>query len=104
MSDPQTAAPPARRPAAARRLLGVRATVLAAVAFSLGLTAADLRVLQRTTPVPRIAAQRHVDPSRVRAAALAAAEPQLEAALRAGAISEPQRAALRGRIGARLSL
>jgi hypothetical protein len=80
---------------ARRRLWGVRLAVTAAVAATLGLTPAELSARQRSAPLARIAAERGVALDRVGAAAAQAAEPLLQEAVRAGALSARQGAALR---------
>jgi hypothetical protein len=84
--------PAARRSdAAARRLVGLQAALLAAAALTLGLTPGQLAARQRTKPVQRIAQERGVDVARLQAVALTAAEPLLDEAVRSGALSRAER-------------
>ena len=89
--DEQPSAPPSR-------LAGLRFTVLAAIALTLSLTAPQLARARETRSLGEIAAARHVPLARVASVALTSAEPQLEEAVRSGAISDARRRKLRRRI------
>jgi hypothetical protein len=86
---------------ARRRLWGVRLAVTAATAAVLGLTPAELHAAQRTAPLDRIAAERGVGLDRVGAAAVRAAEPLVQEAVGAGALTARQGDALRLRLRTR---
>jgi hypothetical protein len=91
--------PPAGTPARARRLWGVRLVVMAATAAALGMPQKQLAQSQAAgTSIARIAARQNVSAARVRSVALAAADPLLDEAVRAGAISDSDRRSLRSRI------
>jgi hypothetical protein len=83
-------------PGAQRRLWGVRLVVLAATAAALGITQKQLSESQGA--MASLAARQNVSLQSVRSVALAAAEPLLDEAVRAGAISEADRSSLRWRI------
>ena len=83
-------------PGAQRRLWGVRLVVLAATAAALGVTQQQLSDSQAS--MAGLAAQQNVSLERVRSVALAAAEPLLEEAERAGVISAREHRSLRWRI------
>jgi hypothetical protein len=83
-------------PGARRRLWGVRLVVLAATAAALGVTQQQLSESQGG--MAGLAARQNVSLERVRSVALVAAEPLLDEAVRAGAISEADRRSLRWRI------
>jgi hypothetical protein len=83
----------------ARRLWGVRLVVMAATAVALGVPQTQLAQSRATgTNVARLAARQNVSVARVRSVALAAADPLLDEAVRAGAISEADRSYLRSSI------
>ena len=87
------------RPAKQRRLWGVRLVVLAATAAALGMPQSQLARSQAAgTDLSRLAARQNVSVARVRSVALAAADPLLDEAVRAGAISDADRRSLRWRI------
>jgi hypothetical protein len=91
--------PPPGTPARARRLWGVRLVVMAATAAALGVPQRQLAQSQAAgTNVARLAARQNVSVARVRSVALAAADPLLDEAVRAGAISESDRRYLRSSI------
>jgi hypothetical protein len=91
--------PPAGGPPRARRLWGVRLVVLAATAAALGVPQKQLAQSQAAgTSLSHLAARHNVSAARVRSVALAAADPLLEEAVRAGAISDDDRRSLRSRI------
>ncbi len=91
--------PPAAGPARQRRLWGVRLVVLAATAAALGMPQSALARSQAAgTTMASLAARQNVSVTRVRSVALAAADPLLEEAVRAGAISDRDRRSLRMRI------
>ena len=102
MAEDQAAAndpPPAGTPARQRRLWGVRLVVMAATAAALGVPQKQLAQSQAAgTTVARLAARQNVSVARVRSVALAAADPLLDEAVRAGVISENDRRSLRSRI------
>jgi hypothetical protein len=102
MAEDQAAAddpPPAGSPARQRRLWGVRLVVLAATAAALGVPQKQISQSQAAgNTVARIAARQNVSVARVRSVALAAADPLLDEAVRAGAISDDDRRSLRSRI------
>jgi uncharacterized protein (DUF2345 family) len=83
-------------PGVQRRLWGVRLVVLAATAAALGITQQQLSESQGA--MTSLAARQNVSLASVRSVALAAAEPLLDEAVRAGAISESARRSLRWRI------
>ena len=98
-TQPQSDPPPARRPARQRRLWGVRLVVLAATAAALGMPQSQIARSQAAgNHLARLAARQNVSVARVRSVALAAAEPLLDEAVRAGVISEDDRRSLRWRI------
>ena len=84
--------------AATTRLSGLRFTVMAAIALTLSLTTPQLAQARAARSLDEIAAERHVPLGRIGSVALSSAEPQLEEAVRAGAITEAQRRDLRRRI------
>ena len=91
--------PPDAAPAKQRRIWGLRLVVLAATAASLGIPQSQLAGSQAAgTDISRLAARQNVSVARVRSVALAAAEPVLDEAVKAGAISEDDRRSLRWRI------
>lgn len=92
----QTASANDREPGAQRRLWGVRLVVIAATAAALGITQQQLSESQGA--MVGLAARQNVSLESVRLVALAAAEPLLDEAVRAGAISEADRRSLRWRI------
>jgi hypothetical protein len=102
MAEDQAAAnepPPAGSPARMRRLWGVRMVVLAATAAALGVPQRQLAQSQAAgTSMANLAARQNVSVARVRSVALAAADPVLDEAVRAGAISDSDRRFLRSRI------
>jgi hypothetical protein len=77
---------------------GVRCALDTGVALALGLTTAELETRLRTRTLAQIAAERDVPMPRLRQIAWSIAEPQLEAAVAAGAIDESERLALHRRI------
>ena len=82
-----------------RRLWGVRLVVLAATAAALGMSQTSVARSQAAgATVANLAARQNVSVARVRSVALAAADPLLDEAVRAGAISEEDRRSLRWRI------
>jgi hypothetical protein len=82
-----------------RRLWGVRMVVLAATAAALGVPQRQLAQSQAAgTSMANLAARQNVSVARVRSVALAAADPLLDEAVRAGAISDSDRRFLRSRI------
>jgi hypothetical protein len=82
-----------------RRLWGVRMVVLAATAAALGVPQRQLAQSQAAgTSMANLAARQNVSVARVRSVALAAADPVLDEAVRAGAISDSDRRFLRSRI------
>jgi hypothetical protein len=96
---PETDPPPAAGPARQRRLWGVRLVVLAATAAALGMPQSALARSQAGgVSMANLAARQNVSVARVRSVALAAADPLLDEAVRAGAISDRDRRALRSRI------
>ena len=91
--------PPDAAPGQQRRLWGVRLVVLAATAAALGMPQSQLARSQAAgTDLARLAARQNVSVARVRSVALAAADPLLDEAVRAGAISDADRRSLRWRI------
>ncbi len=97
--QPQNDPPPDAAPARQRRLWGVRLVVLAATAAALGMPQKQLARSQAAgTDRSRLAARQNVSVARVRSVALAAADPLLDEAVRAGAISDDDRRSLRWRI------
>ena len=91
--------PPAGVPARQRRLWGVRLVVLAATAAALGMSQSQLTRSQASgATMANLAARQNVSVARVRSVALAAADPLLDEAMRAGAISDADRRSLRWRI------
>jgi hypothetical protein len=96
---PESDLPPDAAPAQQRRLWGVRLVVLAATAAALGIPQSQLARSQAAgTNLSRLAARQNVSVARVRSVALTAAEPLLDEAVKAGAISEDDRRSLRWRI------
>jgi hypothetical protein len=96
---PESDLPPDAAPAKQRRLWGVRLVVLAATAAALGVPQSQLARSQAAgTDLSRLAARQNVSVARVRSVALAAAEPLLDEAVKAGAISEDDCRSLRWRI------
>jgi hypothetical protein len=82
-----------------RRLWGVRIVVLAATAAALGLPQTSVASSQAAgATMATLAERQNVSVTRVGSVALAAADPLLEEAVRAGAISEDDRRSLRWRI------
>jgi hypothetical protein len=77
---------------------GVRCALDTGVARALGMTARELEDRLETRSLAQIAAERDVPMARVRQVAWAIAEPQLAAAVAAGAINEGERTALHRRI------
>ena len=91
--------PPAEDPPRQRRLWGVRLVVLAASAAALGMSQGQVaRSRASGTTMASLAARQNVSVARVRSVALAAADPLLDEAVRAGAISDDDRRLLRMRI------
>jgi hypothetical protein len=91
--------PPPGSPARQRRLWGVRLVVIAATAAVLGVPQRQLAQSQAAgTSIAHLAARQNVSVARVRSVALAAADPLLDEAMRAGAISDADRRSLRWRI------
>jgi hypothetical protein len=91
--------PPAGSAPRMRRLWGVRLVVLAATAAALGVSQTQLAESQAGgSSLAGIAARQNVSVERVRSVALAAADPVLDEAVRAGAISDDERRSLRYRI------
>jgi hypothetical protein len=101
MPDPEAAAvtpDPLRRPALQRRLWGLRLVVIAATAAALGIPQQQVSQSQAAGTVASLAASQNLSLARVRSVALAAADPVLDEAMRAGVISDAERRALRWRI------
>jgi hypothetical protein len=101
MAEPGAAAidPKAvRNPALQRRLWGLRLVVVAATAAALGIPQQQLSQSQAAGTVASLAARQNVSLARVRSVALAAADPVLDEAMRAGVISDAERRSLRWRI------
>ena len=93
-NEPQAAGTPR-----VRRLWGVRLVVLAATAAALGMPQTSVARSQAAgATMANLAARQNVSVARVRSVALAAADPLLDEAVRAGAISEEDRRSLRWRI------
>ena len=91
--------PPAAATTRVRRLWGVRLVVLAASAAALGMPQSSVASRQaQGATMASLAASQNVSVKRVRSVALAAADPLLDEAVRAGAISEDDRRSLRWRI------
>lgn len=91
--------PPEGGPPRVRRLWGVRLVVLAATAAALGVPQSQLAQSQAAgTSLSHLAARHDVSVARVRSVALAAADPVLDEAVRAGAISDDDRRFLRSSI------
>jgi hypothetical protein len=91
--------PPAAGAPRQRRLWSIRLVVLAATAAALGLPQSQVARSQAAgTTLASLAARQNVSVARVRSAALTAAEPLLEEAVRAGALTDDDRRALRSRI------
>ena len=80
------------------RLAGLRFTVLAAIALTLSLTTPQLTRAREARSLSEIAAAQHVPLARVASIALTSADPQLDEAVRAGAITDAERRDLRRRI------
>ena len=77
----------------------MRLVVLAATAAALGMPQSQLARSQAAgTSMANLAARQNVSVARVRSVALAAADPLLDEAVRAGAISDSDRRSLRWRI------
>jgi hypothetical protein len=87
-----------RNPALQRRLWGLRLVVIAATAAALGIPQRQLSQSQAAGTVASLAARQNVSLARVRSVALAAADPVLDEAMRAGVISDAERRSLRWRI------
>jgi hypothetical protein len=101
MPDPKAAATgpdPVRNPALQRRLWGLRLVVVAATAAAFGIPQQQLSQSQAAGTLAGLAASQNVSLARVRSVALAAADPVLDEAMRAGVISDAERRALRWRI------
>jgi hypothetical protein len=77
---------------------GVRCALDSGVALALGLTTSELEHRLRSASLAQIASERGVPMPRLRQLAWAIAEPQLAAAVAAGAIDESERVALHRRI------
>ena len=91
--------PPAAATPRVRRLWGVRLVVLAATAAALGMPQTSVARSQAAgATMANLAARQNVSVARVRSVALAAADPLLDEAVRAGAISDEDRRSLRWRI------
>ena len=91
--------PPAAATPRVRRIWGVRLVVLAATAAVLGMPQTSVARSQAAgATMANLAARQNVSVARVRSVALAAADPLLDEAVRAGAISEEDRRSLRWRI------
>ncbi len=91
--------PPAAATTRTRRIWGVRLVVLAATAAALGMPQSSVASSQAAgATMAALAARQNVSVERVRSVALAAADPLLDEAVRAGAISEDDRRSLRWRI------
>ena len=91
--------PPSGLAPRARRLWGVRLVVLTATAAALGMSQGQLvRSQAAGTTIANLAARQNVSVARVRSVALAAADPLLDEAVRAGALSDEERRSLRWRI------
>ncbi len=91
--------PPAAGTPRVRRLWGVRLVVLAATAAALGMPQTSVARSQAAgATMANLAARQNVSVARVRSVALAAADPLLDEAVRAGAISDEDRRSLRWRI------
>jgi hypothetical protein len=91
--------PPAAATPRVRRLWGVRLVVLAATAAALGMPQSSVARSQAAgATMASLAARQNVSVGRVRSVALAAADPLLDEAVRAGAISDDDRRSLRWRI------
>ena len=95
---PEPVPDPPAAPPLQRRLWGLRLVVLAATAAALGIPQGQLSQSQAAGTMARLAARQNVSLARVRSVALTAADPVLDEAVRAGAISEAERRALRWRI------
>ena len=97
--EPDDDVPPVAAPARQRRLWGVRLVVIAASAAALGMSQSQLTRSQAAgRSMASIAERQNVSAARVRSVALAAADPLLDEAVRAGAISDDDRRSLRSRI------
>ena len=91
--------PPAAGTPRVRRLWGVRLVVLAATAAALGMPQTSVARSQAAgATMANLAARQNVSVARVRSVALAAADPLLDEAVRAGVISDDDRRSLRSRI------
>jgi hypothetical protein len=77
---------------------GVRCSLDSGVALALGITTSELEARLRTVTLAAIAAEQGVSMPQLRKLAWAIAEPQLTAAVAAGAIDEKERTALHRRI------
>ena len=77
------------------RVRALRVVLVATAAVVLGLPAAQVQAQARARSLAAMAAERGVDVERLRAAALASADPLLDEAVRAGDLTPAQRAALR---------
>lgn len=96
---PESDPPPASATARMRRLWGVRLVVLAATAATLGMPQSSLASSRAAgATIATLAARQNVSVARVGSVALAAADPLLDEAVRAGAISDDDRRSLRWRI------
>jgi hypothetical protein len=80
---------------------GVRCALDSGVALALGLTTSELETRLRTTSLAQIASDCDVPMPRIRQLAWTIAEPQLAAAVAAGAIDEREQRALHRRIDER---
>jgi hypothetical protein len=89
---------PVSRTPRARRMWGVRCALDTGVAHALGLTADELEQRLRAGSLAQIAADRGVAMKRLRRLARSIAEPQLAAAVAAGAIRDGERTALYRRL------
>ena len=79
-----------------RRLWALRLSVVAAIAVSVGVSSAEVQARSlRRGGVATLAAERGVDLATVRAAAVAAATPLLDDAVRSGTLNARQGAAIR---------
>jgi hypothetical protein len=85
--------PPVRTPRALR-LWGVRCALDTGVARALDITPAELECRLRSVSLAQVAADRGVPMSRIRRIAREIAEPQLAAAVAAGALEDRERRAL----------
>lgn len=85
----------ARTTGAAARVRSLRLVLAATAAVVLGLSVAQVQAQARARGLAAMAAERGVDVERLRAAAVVAADPLLDDAVRAGDLTQAQRAALR---------